>query len=255
MVKLHFGDNRAAVRFLQAALNKRSRHRGLPLVAEDGILGAQTLAAVQRVGRALGALESTLAKARKNKSVSIGLQRMIRWPGARTPAQLSRARSRQTQTAAESVVIRRSDWTSRSPSAWPKHSIVRAVLHHTAFISNHIKSPVMERAHMRTILRWHIMRGFSDIGYGTVTFASGRTYEGRPLDVIGAGVAGHNTGSAHHCLAGNFERETPTAAALVGLKRAMVELGTWDKPRFGHFELQANACPGKNMRSRVRNFG
>src|SRR5690606_30011014 len=63
MVKLRRGDRRWAVRWLERALNKRARKRGLPLVNVDGVLGIEDLMSVQRVGRWLGALESTLALA------------------------------------------------------------------------------------------------------------------------------------------------------------------------------------------------
>lgn len=133
MVKLKRGDRRWAVRFLQRALNKRSKARGFPFITVDGILGDETLLAVQRVGRALGALESTLAIARRDQTVSIGLQRMIRFPALRNPKQLQRARDRKAAEenrdrgplaalAEAKRCLGRTEWTNRS---WVM-SIIRA---------------------------------------------------------------------------------------------------------------------------------
>lgn len=94
MQTLKLGARGSEVERLQLAINQRSIPRGFGLIAVDGDLGPQTLKAVQRVGRALGALETTLKQAREDSEVSIGLQRMIRYPEARDAKQLRRARER-----------------------------------------------------------------------------------------------------------------------------------------------------------------
>lgn len=99
MVVLKEGDKRDAVRFLQRDLNTRARARNLPTVKQDGELGPATMTSVIRIGRELGALESTLAEATKKREVPIGLQRMIRWPENRNASQLQRAADRDKQTA------------------------------------------------------------------------------------------------------------------------------------------------------------
>ncbi len=78
------------VRALQAALNDRARPRGLPLVTVDGTYDTATMKSAERVARALGALEATIAK----PGTSVGEQRIIRWPASRTPAQYARAAGR-----------------------------------------------------------------------------------------------------------------------------------------------------------------
>lgn len=79
------------VKALQDALNARARARGLPVVDVDGEYGPATATSVRAVGHALGALNGTLAK-----GATKGLQRIVRYPAARTPAQLARAGSRKT---------------------------------------------------------------------------------------------------------------------------------------------------------------
>lgn len=98
---LKAGDTGPEVSALQTAVNARARARGLRTIEVDGDLGPETLAGVQRVGRALGALESTLSLARSKSEVPIGLQRIIRWPGTRTADQLQRARDRQKQASTD----------------------------------------------------------------------------------------------------------------------------------------------------------
>lgn len=101
MQVLKAGDTGYEVRALQRALNQRSRYRGLPEVEVDGVLGPITLLAVQRVGRRLGALESTLNIAAEKAIVPVGLQRIIRFPGSRTPDQEDRAAGRSSARARE----------------------------------------------------------------------------------------------------------------------------------------------------------
>ncbi len=106
MRKLKNGEQGAEVRLLQQALNARSKSRGLPLVEVDGELGPQTAAAVQRVGRALGAAEATLKIARTQGFIPVGLQRIIRWPQGRTPAQLKRAAERKAAAKGQAGTLR-----------------------------------------------------------------------------------------------------------------------------------------------------
>lgn len=79
----------ADVKTLQAALNNRLTARGKPKIKADGVYGTATAAAVRSVSYFLGADDSTL-----DKGATIGIQRIIEHPSTRTPAQLSRAKSR-----------------------------------------------------------------------------------------------------------------------------------------------------------------
>ena len=122
MQTLRHGARGAEVQTLQRALNRRASPRELPTIRVDGVLGPDTAASIQRVARALGARESTLAHARDTATTSVGLQRMIRWPSSRTPAQLLRARDR--RRAAE----RRQRELHRGPAAalkWARQWIGR----------------------------------------------------------------------------------------------------------------------------------
>jgi hypothetical protein len=111
MQTLKLGASGAEVRALQRALNQRAVARRLPRINVDGDLGPQTAASVLRVGRALGAAESTLRKVQSPHVVTVGLQRIIRWPSSRTPAQLARAASRKRAAAKTTTGPRKAlDW-------------------------------------------------------------------------------------------------------------------------------------------------
>lgn len=81
------------VKALQDAVNDRARARGMRTVEADGIMGPDTLKAAAAVGWRLGAMDSTLRK----PLTTLGLQRVIRYPASRTPAQ--RVRSLQRRPA------------------------------------------------------------------------------------------------------------------------------------------------------------
>lgn len=91
MVPLRLGSKRPAVSMFQKAYNERAASRDWPVIDVDGECGPLTLEAALRACRALGALESTLVVARATRTVSVGMQRIVRWPQKRTAAQLRRA--------------------------------------------------------------------------------------------------------------------------------------------------------------------
>lgn len=98
-------------------------------------------------------------------------------------------------------------------------------------------------------------RGFADVGYHYLIDAGGTMYEGRPIHVRGAHVAGHNTGAVGVCLLGNFERIEPTPAQIASLASLVMAL----RDAFGithlagHRDLPAQntLCPGENLWPRL----
>lgn len=58
------------------------------------------------------------------------------------------------------------------------------------------------------IRKMHLARGFNDVGYHYVIKRDGTVQKGRPDNVVGAHVAGHNTGSLGICCIGGIERAT-----------------------------------------------
>ena len=62
-----------------------------------------------------------------------------------------------------------------------------------------------------TIRGWHRQLGWSDIGYHYIIHPDGTVSPGRPLDKVGAHVAGHNTGSIGISYIGGVAADGKTA--------------------------------------------
>lgn len=104
------------------------------------------------------------------------------------------------------------------------------------------------------VRRWHLDRGWSDVGYHYLIDRNGQVVEGRPIERIGAHVKGHNTGTigislfgGHGSSAGDKFEDNFTEDQEQSLKRLIVDLTN----RFpdirkitGHNQYAAKACPG-----------
>jgi hypothetical protein len=148
-------------------------------------------------------------------------------------------------------VISRAEWGAADPRGGyaPQIKLKAYVQHHTAGPTLSPDATVeQEAAEMRAIQRQHQAQGWTDIGYGEVTFPSGRRYAGRPASAVGAGALGYNTGYGHGAIAGNFEIHEPTAAAIKSAHRTRTEtFRAGDVPVLGHRDVNATACPGRNL--------
>lgn len=117
MVPLKVGSKRTAVLLLQRGYNERAAQRpGWDRLEEDGELGPRTFEAVLMASEALGALAATLATARRTKTVSVGLQRMVRWPERRSKAQLKRAllRGKEPEAGPEAALAWARRWIGKT---------------------------------------------------------------------------------------------------------------------------------------------
>jgi len=90
-------------------------------------------------------------------------------------------------------------------------------------------------------------RGWADIAYHFLVGKSGAIYQGRPLQVRGTHVAGHNTGTVGVCLLGDLRFEIPTEPQI----RAVFQLVRWLAASLrlthlaGHYEFNPETtCPG-----------
>ncbi len=110
-----------------------------------------------------------------------------------------------------------------------------------------------QRVDAATIDRWHRQRGFRMIGYHLYIRADGTVEQGRPLDMVGAGVGGQNSGKWHVCYEGGQipgdtrnGHDTRTPEQIAALIRVIGEL--LDKQPHakvvGHRDLAATQCPG-----------
>lgn len=106
------------------------------------------------------------------------------------------------------------------------------------------------------VRRWHLASGWKDIGYHRVIDRDGKVLAGRPETVIGAGIAGHNSGLIHVCLLGGHgSAETDrflqhyTAQHDIALRQMIQAISsrTSIQKVSGHNEYAAKACPGFNV--------
>lgn len=167
------------------------------------------------------------------------------------------------------VVIPRTAWGARpykgTPVAQPRYDFL--VLHHAA--GYHALTEAEGLARMQDIQRLHQDdRGWSDIAYHFLVDAAGRVYQGRPyvqnvpLDqrpdlVIGAHVAGQNTGKVGVCVMGCYHPpangcdDAVTPDALDALVRLMAFLchryGIAPDHLRGHRDFLGTDCPGDTL--------
>lgn len=83
------------------------------------------------------------------------------------------------------------------------------------------------------IRQWHQQRGWHDIGYHFVIRRNGSIEVGRPIDVIGAHVKGHNQGNIGLCLVGGSDKtHKPQDNFTLAQRKALFKLITELQARF-----------------------
>ena len=106
------------------------------------------------------------------------------------------------------------------------------------------------------IRKWHLERGFSDIGYHYVVYRDGSVHTGRNVNISGAHCAGHNSHSIGVCYIGGLDKnlrpkDTRTSQqkdALLKLLRQLKQL--YPKATIhGHCEFSNKACPCFNAKN------
>ena len=112
------------------------------------------------------------------------------------------------------------------------------------------------------IRRWHLQRGFADIGYHFVIYLDGSVHVGRPLAKAGAHCKGHNAHSVGVCYIGGCEAHSqkPKDTRTEEQKRSLVRLITELRQQFpkasvhGHREFANKACPSFNASEEYKNL-
>jgi hypothetical protein len=208
--------------------------------------------------------------------------------GPTTTTTAAPAATSTTATATSSpVYVSRAQWgadeslgfDATGNEIWPAEYFPaqKLTVHHTA-TTNGDPDPA---ATVRAIYRYHaIDRGWGDIGYQFLVDEAGHVYEGRHTDgdpgtpmgfdgagraVVGAHVAGWNSGNVGISLLGTLTDRRPTAGAQRGLEQLLAALAartgigptgsgtytnpvsgsTWTGPNIpGHRDFAATECPG-----------
>ena len=101
------------------------------------------------------------------------------------------------------------------------------------------------------IRRWHLQRGFADIGYHFVIYLDGSVHVGRELAKAGAHCKGQNKNSIGVCYIGGVatDGQTPKDTRTDTQKASLVKLITELRQQFpnasvhGHREFAIKACP------------
>lgn len=102
--------------------------------------------------------------------------------------------------------------------------------------------------------KWHLERGFKEIGYHFFIQKDGTICEGRSLEKVPAAQAGHNTGSIAICCHG-LEKDKFTAeqrASLYALCHQLNRLYQGGLSFHGHCEVSAKACPVYDYKAWLR---
>lgn len=106
-----------------------------------------------------------------------------------------------------------------------------------------------------TIRKWHLARGWSDIGYHYVIDLKGNINAGRPIELMGAHTKGQNKYSIGIAYVGGVESDgkTPKDTRTNAQKDAIVRLikklkGCYPNVTIhGHNEFSNKACPSFNV--------
>ena len=112
------------------------------------------------------------------------------------------------------------------------------------------------------IRRWHLQRGFADIGYHFVIYLDGSVHVGRPLAKAGAHCKGHNAHSVGVCYIGGVasDGKTPKDTRTDAQKASLVKLITELRQQFpnasvhGHREFANKACPCFDARKEYKDL-
>lgn len=104
------------------------------------------------------------------------------------------------------------------------------------------------------IRKMHLARKFKDVGYHYVIKRNGVIQKGREDHVVGAHVAGHNSGSIGICCIGGLERATGPNVGVDNRTTAQIEstirlvnslMNTYPNAKVvGHRDLAPTQCPG-----------
>lgn len=115
---------------------------------------------------------------------------------------------------------------------------------------------------MDEIRRWHIERGFSDVGYHYVIHLDGTVSYGRPLPLPGAHCKGHNAHSIGVCYVGGCDKQMrPHDTRTAAQRTAMLQLVRHLKQQHpkatihGHYEFDRKACPSFDVEAWTNEVG
>lgn len=117
--------------------------------------------------------------------------------------------------------------------------------------------------HAKDIKKWHLQRGFSDIGYHQVIDLDGTVENGRSIAIAGAHCAGYNANSIGICYVGGLDAYgKPADTRTEAQKKSLLKLIKSYKSRFpdakvvGHRDMPNvhKACPCFDAKKEYENI-
>jgi len=124
-------------------------------------------------------------------------------------------------------------------------------------------TPIGRKVSVSTIRKWHLQRGFNDIGYHYVIHLDGKISVGRPIEKVGAHCAYQNIGSIGICYVGGMTKDmrkpkdTRTQAqkdSLIKLMHELIYKYNKDMTIHGHNEYANKACPCFDVQKEYANL-
>lgn len=146
------------------------------------------------------------------------------------------------------------NWVVKYLSPKATRNIDKLIVHCTA-------TPEGRDVTVDEIRKWHLDRGFNDIGYHYVIYRDGSIHQGRIEQTIGAHVTGQNTGSIGICYVGGTDaagnaKDTRTPEQKKSLEAILRVL----KKRYpnatiyGHRDFANKDCPSFDARREYMNI-
>lgn len=133
--------------------------------------------------------------------------------------------------------------------------ITKIIVHCTA-------TPEGKNYTVDTIRKWHIAKGWSDIGYHYVIYLDGSVHKGRDEKTVGAHCLGQNANSIGVCYVGGVatDGKTPKDTRTEAQKQSLIDLLKKLKAKypkafiFGHRDFAAKACPSFDAKTEYKSL-
>lgn len=143
------------------------------------------------------------------------------------------------------LIVDRSTWGAVPPKFRPTFV---APARRKYFVVHHSGAPSSQTA--RDIQHWCMVgRGFADIDYNFLVDQSGKIYEGRGWDVVGAHTVGYNLTGAGVCIIGNDQASVDARRSVRWLYDSYVRRCGHTLAVRGHRQLATTGttCPGDHV--------
>lgn len=148
------------------------------------------------------------------------------------------------------------------PKTWEKLGFYNNKRNITEIIVHCAATPEGKDFTTADIKRWHLQRGFSDIGYHYVIYRDGSIHTGRAESISGAHCTNHNYCSIGVCYIGGVasDGKTPKDTRTVAQKESLLKLlkelkAKYPKAKiYSHREFANKACPSFDATNEYKNI-